>query len=296
MVIANPAAGHGRGRSVAEKLEAAFRKRGIPYELRLTRSSGEATILAREARRSTVVAVGGDGTVHEVANGLAGSDKVLAVIPAGSGNDFVKSIGVPRTFAGALDALLTGKIKEIDLGEVALSGNSTSMFFVNGVGLGFDASVADRTRQIRLFSGTLLYVIAVLQTLGRYEAPLFSTVMDDCTLEARNLLIAVGNGTCAGGGFYLTPEARNDDGLLDVCMIRDISAGKILRIMPLVMKGEHRKLPEVHYAKSRHISISTNLPEVFTVHADGEIVGREIHSVRVFISDKQLAVIAGPSI
>ncbi|MDH3252345.1 MAG: diacylglycerol kinase family lipid kinase [Ignavibacteria bacterium] len=293
-IVANPAAGKGRGLRVVEKLEAALRQRGVPFESHRTRSRGDASVLAHNAPNGTIVAVGGDGTVNEVANGLAGSEKVLGVIPAGSGNDFIKSIGIPASFSEALEVLLQAKTGNVDVGKVLVGGNSAPRYFVNGVGMGFDAAVADQTGRIRFFSGTPLYVVAVMQTLGRYRAPLFSVDMDDLKLKGRNLLIAIGNGTCAGGGFYLTPEAKIDDGLLDVCIIGDIPVRTILRIMPLVMRGKHRKSVHVSYYKSKHINILTAPPESFVVHADGEIIGRNVDDVRISVGEQQLKAIVGP--
>lgn len=293
-VIGNPAAGRGRVGALVEKIEREFKSRGIRYEILLTRSRGEASALARNAAFRVVVALGGDGTVHEVANGIAGTDRVLGVLPAGSGNDFVKSIGVSSRLDQALDTLISGNERRIDLGEVRLGGNSHTIFFVNGLGIGFDASVAERVQEMRFFSGTLLYVAAVLRTLGQYRAPQFSVQLEDNgDYTARNLLIAVGNGMCAGGGFYLTPEAKNDDGLLDVCIIKDLPVHKILRIMPLVMKGKHCSLPEVTYTKAPQLKVSTQLPESFTVHADGEILGRGVSTIGISIADTALSVIGG---
>jgi diacylglycerol kinase (ATP) len=292
-VIGNPAAGRGGVRRFAETIEREFRSRGIEYEMLFTGSRGEATTLAKHAAFPIIAALGGDGTVHEVVNGIAGTKKVLAVLPAGSGNDFVKSIGVSSRFDSALEMLIDGKTRTIDLGKVTIGSNSHSSFFVNGLGMGFDASVADRVQQMRFFSGTLLYILAVLRTLHRYRAPRFSVQVDENVFNARNLLIAVGNGICAGGGFYLTPEALIDDGLLDVCMIKELPINKILRIIPLVMKGTHCSRPEVTYTKSLRINVSTESPEAFTVHADGEILGRGVTSVSVSIADIPLSVIGG---
>jgi len=246
-----------------------------------------------------IVAVGGDGTIHEVANGIMGTEKVLGVIPIGSGNDFIKAIGVPKGLQQSISILFLQKVKRIDVGSVrvrrtdggVLEDNSSVSFFVNGLGIGFDAAVAERTLHISYASGLLLYLIAVLQTLGRYTSPEFSFSIDGRTTTSRNLLIAVGNGTCAGGGFYLTPEAKVDDGLLDLCFIDDVSSLGILKIMPSVMKGKHKTLSSVRFERGRKITIAANGP--ISVHSDGEILGTDITGLEISVVPKALSVIVG---
>jgi YegS/Rv2252/BmrU family lipid kinase len=261
----------------------------------LTEGAGHATALAREATGNVVVAVGGDGTVNETANGILGSGKTLGVIPAGSGNDFIKAVRIPGRLGRAFECLLTGKTVEIDVPSVRCSrsdgGNSTYRHFVNGVGIGFDAAVAVRVGEIRFLRGTALYMLAVFQTLGRYRAPHFSVDVDDRRRSSHLMLIAIGNGPCAGGGFYLTPEASTTDGVLDVCMIEEIGLGKLLRVMPKVLRGRHRGDPAVSFEHGREITVSA--PEAFFVHADGEIVGRDVNNVTVSLQAGRLPVIVG---
>ena len=260
---------------------------------------GEATDIARKASAQTVVAVGGDGTVHEVANGLFGSDKVLGVLPIGSGNDFVKSIGMPTQLDSAVEALISHRVSSIDLGVVEIlgkngvsaTGESGASYFVNGLGVGFDAAVAVRTQRIPMVSGTLVYVLAVLQTLGQYVAPEFRVSVDERETKSRNLLIAVGNGRCAGGGFYLTPDAVVTDGKLDVCIVEDMSTLAILRLMRLVMKGKHHSINAVKFDRGQTITIKSSEP--VAVHADGEILGEEISGLRIEVIPRAVKVIVG---
>ncbi|MEW6511926.1 MAG: diacylglycerol kinase family protein [Bacteroidota bacterium] len=297
-VILNPIAGKGGGRKLIDPIRKEFEKRGVDYELVVTTGPGHATQAARDSGAPVVVAVGGDGTLNEVANGIAGSLKALGIIPAGSGNDFIKSVNIPANVRAALEILFAGRIREVDAGEVSCGGgkagpgNSPARLFVNGVGIGFDAAVAARTRQIRYLSGTTLYVTAVLQTLGRYEPPDFALSMDHTTEHSRNLLIAVGNGKCAGGGFYLTPDAEVDDGLLDICVVGEKTIPEILTLMPKVMRGKHHNVPGVKFFRERHLSVSSDAS--FFVHADGEIVGENVSTVTLGIRPRCLKILAPP--
>jgi diacylglycerol kinase (ATP) len=294
--ILNPYAGRGAAGKLFAPLQRLLREHKVAHELVVTSRPGEAVDIARQAPGPFVVAVGGDGTVNEVANGLIGSDKSLGVIPAGSGNDFVKMTGVTTRLHQALEKLLSRKTKRFDAGTVECSatgamGDATASkrFFVNGVGIGFDAAVAARTREMKHLRGTLLYIVAVLQMLGKYKSPNYTIKTDAGETTSRNLLIAIGNGTCAGGGFYLTPSAKIDDGVLDFCSIEEIGIWRILQLMPLAMRGKHLAAKEVIYLKSKEIAVHAD--SGFFAHADGEIIGRNVRSVKVKILESALSVI-----
>lgn len=293
--ILNPTAGRGAAARLLDPLRAELDGRGIDYELITTSRPGHATAAARLSKAPVIVAVGGDGTLNEVANGLSGPNRKMGIIPAGSGNDFIKSVGIPSKFHPALEILFNGKSRAVDLGTVScgeVSGNSPPRYFVNGVGIGFDAAVAARTREIKYLGGNALYILAVFQTLGKYVPPRFTLSMNGSTSHSRNLLIAIGNGRCVGGGFYLTPDAKVDDGLLDICMVDDKSIPQILTLMPKVLKGKHQNVKGVSFFREKGITVSAEEP--FYVHADGEIVGTNVNRVDVGILPGQLSIIAGP--
>jgi diacylglycerol kinase (ATP) len=298
--ILNPVAGQGAGGKLQGLLEKILRRRGVRYTMHLTEGPGHATKLARTSSAQVVVAVGGDGTINEVANGLVGSEKHLGIIPAGSGNDFIKSVNLSSNLTGALDQVISGNSSKIDVGMVVCStnahpvdveGNPNARCFVNGIGIGFDAAVAVRTRQIRFLTGVPLYLAAVFQVLGRYKSPHFKITSDSFQEEGRKLLIAVGNGTCAGGGFYLTPDAVIDDGLLDVCLIEDIPVPTILRILPRVLWGGHRTAKQAKFRRCKELNLTSS--DTFYVHADGEIVGDSVRNVGILIKHHALSVITG---
>jgi YegS/Rv2252/BmrU family lipid kinase len=294
--IVNPAAGKGVGKKVFNSLLGELDRTSTSYDIVETTAPGHATEAARTASTPVIVSVGGDGTINEIANGITGSTKTLGIIPAGSGNDFIKSIGVPRRPLQALQTLLQGATRPVDIGTVRCTtarergGNFAPRLFVNGVGVGFDAAVAARTREIPFLSGTALYVLAVLQTLGKYAPPKFKIQFDGSSHEVRGLLIAVGNGKCAGGGFYLTPDARVDDGFLDVCSVDEKNIFQILGLMPRVMRGKHHNVPGVKFFRERGLVISADEP--FYVHADGEIAGANVRCVEIGLHSSQLSVIS----
>ncbi|MBX2992189.1 MAG: diacylglycerol kinase family lipid kinase [Bacteroidetes bacterium] len=287
LVIINPHAGKRKGRGLLDRIQTTIERYGLDAEVSVTKYPGHATLLARETTSQVVIAAGGDGTVNEVINGIVGTSKTLGVLPIGSGNDLIKSIGLSRDIDAAFRTISGGKSIRIDCGTVTCG--QSNRYFVNGVGIGFDAAVAARTQEIRFLRGTAVYVMAVFQTLGKYAAPEFRIAIDSYSRISRNLLIAIGNGRCAGGGFYLTPEANVDDGLLDICMITDLPIWKILSIMPKVMKGRHTDSSAVTMKQGRTISVKSETP--FFVHADGEIVGRNVTSVEVGVVDKAIAVL-----
>lgn len=293
--ILNPAARKGKGGRLYDFLKEKIEQHRLDAEIRITEGPGHATKIALASDASVQVAVGGDGTINEVANAIVATEKVLGVIPNGSGNDFVKSIGIPTDARRAFECILEGSTVAVDTATVRClteaGGNSPQRYFVNGVGIGFDAAVADRTRSIAYLGGFALYLVAVLQTLGRYRAPLFRVRTEREEIAGRKLLIAVGNGQCAGGGFYLTPSARVDDGVLDLCLIEDMSVPRILNLMPKVMKGRHAGVGGVYMTTARELHVEA--PEPFYVHADGEIVGRAVHRVDVVIHQGSLRVISG---
>jgi diacylglycerol kinase (ATP) len=291
LFIVNPAAGKGTGARIITPLEALILRSGLQCRIVQTEGPGHATALAKSATESVVVSVGGDGTVNEVVNGLIGTEKSMGILPSGSGNDFVKSVHIPKRLDTAFAKCLSGNVQQVDVGTVSCGPPGAPVrLFVNGVGIGFDAAVAARTREIRSLRGLPLYLMAVFQTLRTYKNPVLSINLDGTRVSGRHLLIAVGNGVCAGGGFYLTPRASVEDGLLDFCMIGDAAVGRILRLMPLVLWGKHlSKKDIVTYVQGRSFELTSEEP--IHVHADGEIVGEGVKNVRIGLEARKLRIL-----
>jgi YegS/Rv2252/BmrU family lipid kinase len=289
-VILNPNAGRGVALRLWKRIGPLLRSRHPEAEVLMTGGPGDATRLSANCRSPLVAVIGGDGTINEAANGLAGTDRTMAVIAAGSGNDFVKGAGIPFEPEPALALLTDHRVRMVDAAEVRTGDGRTERkrLFVNGVGVGFDAAVARRVNRTRRLGGTMVYVLSVFRTLGSYRAPMFVVETDGRRLEQQCLLIAAGNGPCAGGGFYLTPQAVVDDGLLDLCVVSERGVTGILRLMPSVMRGKHTHAAGVTMERGRSVSIRGDIP--FHVHADGEIVGEEVTEVDLAIRERVLRV------
>jgi len=250
-------------------------QRGLAVDHRLTEKRGAATELAAQARQAgyeTVVAVGGDGTVQEVVNGLVGPKgdcpAALGVIPGGSGNDFSKMLGYPGDPAGALEVVLGGHVRRFDLGR------ANGRYFVNIAGVGFDAEVAGFLNQKpKRLPGILTYLYGILTILFRYRPALLSLDLGAEVLRQKCLLVSVANGPSHAGGFKMCPEAKPDDGLLDICVAGDLTRPETLLLLPKVFSGRHTLHPKVRIYKGvKKVKISSDLP--LFLQADGEIFGR----------------------
>ena len=305
-VILNPYAGRGRGRRVSGEIGAAFERAGVPYDLVETTAVGEATSLARGARLdgfAVVAAAGGDGTVHEVVNGLAQAtpeeeiEAGLALLPAGSGNDFAELIGAPRAYDEAVEAIRRGVTRRVDLGRVeAFDGrNAIRRYFDNNLGVGFEAQVTVESRKIKRLRGFAIYLWAALRALRAYEQPRLEMAWTDGEGAAhqaakRMLLISIGNGRRAGGGFYLTPDAVMDDGLLALTFADALSRIDILRLLPRAMTATGLYGQKaVSFGKLRSACITAGQP--VPVHADGEILSQEVEKLTVTVEPGRLQVV-----
>lgn len=284
-LILNPAAGREKVKKVIPIIKEIFKDRKVDFDMDVTQRPGEATYLSREASRNNfeiIMAVGGDGTVNEVVNGMMESSSVLGVIPLGLGNDFAKAIGIPSKLEEACQVLFNGAAKEIDVGRI------NNRYFVNGLGIGFDAQVALESRKISwFFSLNWIYLYAALRILFRYKAPLVKININNTILDKKVLLIAIGNGKSSGGQFLLTPEAELDDGLMDVCIIDDVRRLKLLIHLPKALKGTHTRLPYVTTLKTNRLTIHSS--SSLLAHVDGEIL--ESRNYQIEILPKRLRVI-----
>lgn len=283
-VIVNPVAGRGRGARLLPQIEVLLS--GLRYDLVLTRSHRHATELAAAAADSgydAVVAVGGDGTTLEVLNGLAGRDTPLAVLPIGSGNDFVKPLGIPTDLEAAAALLRRGHLRRIDLGRAGPT------YFGNMLGMGFDARVAIETYRLPRLRGFALYLAALWRTVWHYRAPYLHIECDGQVREGRFLMANVANGRCQGANFWLTPAAQMDDGLFDLCLITDMPIPLFFYHLPKVFRGRHTRLREVTMLQARRVSVRAETP--IAVHADGEILSEASTSLEVEIVPGALWVV-----
>jgi diacylglycerol kinase (ATP) len=232
--------------------------------------------LARQAAEQgyeIVIAAGGDGTVHEVVNGLMQvppeKRPLLGVIPIGSGNDFSSAIGVDPRPELALRRIFNAEPKRIDIGRLRDS-LGRDEYWVNAVGIGFDTIVTIRSRKITLLRGFLIYLVAVIQTiLLNHEAPHMQIKTDREDWEQDMLLFVMCNGGREGGGFNVSPLARPDDGVFHYAGIQRVSRPMMFRLLPEVMKGTHGHFKQVRMGEFLSLELSSDRP--LFIHTDGEI-------------------------
>ncbi|MFC2008023.1 diacylglycerol/lipid kinase family protein [Chloroflexota bacterium] len=280
-VIVNPAAGAGKTARKWPQIMEHLISIGFRFEHDLTESPGHAIELAREAAEKgyeQVVSVGGDGTINEIVNGLyhAGSigEVTLGIIEMGTGGDYVRTAGVPRTYEAACKCLVNTGKRVVDVGVIEYKKNSRmeTRLFVNFAGFGFDAEIARRTtQQFKSMGSKSSYLAGLLTTLLFYDNKEISLVVDGEVIEEKICTVVMNNGRYGGGGMLTAPEADLCDGLLDVLIIGDLSKADLLRSLPRIYKGTHLTHPKVTMKKAKEIEIRSALP--LPLQADGELIG-----------------------
>lgn len=291
--IVNPKSGNGNVTRTIPLIRQLFNEARIPFEIYLTKRANDATAVAREmsGKFPILVSVGGDGTVNEVVNGM-GSSNILGVLPTGSGNDFSKMLHLPRGISDILQVIAGQKTKRIDLGHIiAVNSKSEKIekYFANSVGIGLDARVAYEARKFPMLRGLAKYIVASMKSIFSYKAAMAQVTFGSRVSLGKHLLIAIGNGKSAGGGFYLTPDAIIDDGLLDVCLAKDISVMETLKIFPFVLKGKHGRFDKIEFGRAASLTVrgDDDLP----VHVDGEVIGLDNREIVIDLKPRALEVI-----
>lgn len=297
LFIVNPVAGKGHGERVIPELKKILAGKGIKSDLIITERKGHAMEIAAQFSGvfDIITAVGGDGTISEIVNGLSFPDNnVLGVIPCGSGNDFARTIHINESLEkDVLNLLKSANIKTIDIGEVELTSANNEQIrarFLNSFGLGFDALVTKIIQKSKVLRGLPLYLSAVFKALFIYNSSYINSRFDDVYLEGKKLVIAIGNGPTAGGGFKLLPTADPRDGLLDGCIINDLSKLRIILELPKAIVGKHTKLPFVKMVKFREAEIICKEPVY--AHLDGDLISEKAVKVILNLHKEKIKVIA----
>lgn len=266
--IINPAAGKGKALQVKQIIKNKLQQTQHHFSIEATAAPQDAIFLAQRTvseKYDTIVAVGGDGTIYEVINGIAGSDINLGIIPAGTGNDLARTVGIPEDTDTALNLILQNCVKPIDIGSV------NGKYFTNVASIGFDAEVVKELENIKkIASGTWAYIISVFKTLMTYRSKKVQLLLDHRLIEREILLVAIANGKFYGGGMMVAPNADISDGYLDICLINKVPKLRFVKLFPTIFKGTHVQFPEVEYFKAKQVKILTNGN---IVNCDGEIVG-----------------------
>jgi len=278
-IILNPTAGKGKAAKKYPIIERFLREKGVNFEILLTKGVGDALNMARDlpiGGDDVTVAAGGDGTCNEVVNGLLGrglkNPPVFGILPIGRGNDFSATPGIPNDAVKALHLLIAGNVRPLDAGFVKGGFFPDGRYFINGIGIGFDAKVGFEAAKLRIKSG-ISYAVGALITVIRYEpSPVLRIRFDDKEVTLPAALVSVVNGRRMGGSFYMGPDALLDDGLLDICYVRhQKSRLDLLRIISHYTKGTQGECKGVNFGRGLRFHLKA-LEGGMAAHCDGETV------------------------
>lgn len=278
--IINPRCGGRCNSRKAMRLAAKLRVVGID-DITLTEYPRHGEHLARDADAQVVIAVGGDGTVHEVINGLMARPRAdrpqLAVVPVGSGNDFAYACDIPRDIDAAIERAVRGEAKTIDIANIQ-DGGGRSRWFANSAGMLFDGAINMHSHRMPC-GGFAKYALATALAMMRSYKPNTVTLSLDENRETKPLsMLTISNGPREGGKFYCTPDARNDDGLLDILAAAPLSRMAMLRLLPKVMKATHIDHIAMRITTARQVTIDAADP--IPIHLDGELWASPDDAVR----------------
>lgn len=288
-VILNAFGGRLGGPAKVALVEQALQSAGLQGELALTQYAGHATELAQQAVEEgwpLIVAAGGDGTIHEVINGLMQAEKrtaSLGIIPLGTANDLADVLRLPREPAAACRRIAAGQSRLIDVGLV------NGRFFANNSAVGLEPVVSLNHERMRRVKGNLRYLLAALKSIGEAKPWQMRLAWEGGSYEGPITLVSVGNSHRTGGLFYMTPRASLDDGLLDVVFAGRLSRWQLLSFLPKTLKGTHIHHPLVTYLQTKQLSLSAS--PATPLQADGEIIERQAVEVHYSILPKRLRII-----
>lgn len=298
-IILNPMADMGNAWRVARDLRSITEEHG-GIDWSGTVYPGHAIDLAKSAEGyDLVIAMGGDGTVHEVMNGLMQIEEAkrpaLGVVPVGTGNDFGFAIKAPNKSTAALKHAIEGETSPIDIGLMT-DANGRKIFFDNSVGMGFGAIVSIRAHQLPVVRGFLAYIIATLQSIILDFTPITMQIETDTEKwEQKVAYLEVCNGQRIGGGYLASPDAKLDDGIFNYVLVKNTSRPiMIFRVLPEVMKGTHGRLKQIKMGTFKKFTITADRP--LYIHTDGEVFsgpGTDLRGVSFEILPKALKVVRG---
>ena len=303
-IIVNPVSGRGAGERAIPLIERLLRSYGLDFDLVRSERPWHAAELAQQAAQSgytVVVAVGGDGTVNEVLNGLlqaqeagANAPTALGVLGVGRGNDFAFGTGVLRSLEEGCRILARGRRRAIDVGRAVGGLYPQGRYFGNGVGIGFDAVVGFEAARMKHLSGFACYAVAALKVIFLYHlAPKVRIEYDGQTLIQPSLLISVMNGRRMGGGFLMAPLGQPDDGLFDLCIGHQVSRGRILTLIPHFVRGTQASQPPIRTGRARRVVV-TALEGSLPAHADGETLCTAAQELIIELLPRRLELICEP--
>jgi YegS/Rv2252/BmrU family lipid kinase len=276
-VVLNPAAGGGKALQALPRVEAALRSLGRPYVVYKTAAAGDgraaAARLAKEGA-SLVLAVGGDGTFHEVANGMydSGTKVPFGIVPAGNGIDFARTTGASKKVEDAVAAACTTTPRAIDAGLASFD-DGTTRLFLNVAGMGFDALVAEQAVRWKFLPGANLpYLAAALQSLFGFKNIPVEVEVDGRVIATPAVFVQIANAKYMGGGYKIAPMADIEDAHLDLALVGDLSKPDLLLNIPKVYGGKHVSHPKFQHVRAKSVRVVAKQPA--RVQLDGELLGK----------------------
>ena len=283
-IIVNPTAGRGKAGKSVEHIKRILPTTGFDWNWKFTQSSGDGERLAKTAVEhgaKLIVVVGGDGTLHEVVNGVIGSDSTIGLIPFGTGNDFARSIGVYGSLELACHAITHGDDIYADIGAVTGHGTGGVRHFLVICGTGFDAATARTVNAgVKFLSGPAAYVYGALVTLKNFEPFSLTLTLDgEEPIHTKAMFVSIANASTTGGGMLIAPGAQVDDGSLDVCLVRECSKLTLAYQLTQVFKGAHVRHPAVTMLKAQTIEIDAVPQQPLLI--DGEVIGSTPASIQI---------------
>lgn len=281
-IIVNPVAGNGKTIDTLPVIKEVFNnyKDSIELKIVLSKNKGDVTVLANTISKEGInefIAVGGDGTLSELINGLDYTMNTVykvGIIPWGTGNDFIKSLNSEKNIEKILNNVIDDRTRLVDLGKV------NEHYFINVCSFGIDGPIIRDTEKLKkVFPGHPAYLISTLKSGLVFKAQQTKVVIDDRKYNGNMILIAVGNGKYIGGGMNVCPEAKIDDGLFEVCLVNNVSKLKFMRKISKVYKGKLGEVEEVIYDRGRNISIEVE-GDQYQINVDGNLIGTTPSKIR----------------
>ena len=294
-IIANPVSGRGKGKRNASRLAQLLNRSGIQINVLWTTGPGEAQWLAGQAVKDGIdglLVCGGDGTLHEVINGLLSTSKhpdqvPIGIVPSGRCNDLAACLKLPKEPSRIVDTLASSSVRQVDLGRIG------DQYYSTVATLGFDSSVSEYVadgRSPRFFVGTSAYLYGAFVQLIRYKDVNVKVSGDSLDFEGPIFLAATGNTPSYGGRMQIAPSAVVDDGLLDLCLVKSVSRVEVVKMVPRIFNGGHVNHPAVSLHRVKRLTIESEAP--LWLWADGERMTQTPATIEVV--PKALSVLVPP--
>ncbi len=302
-IIVNPTSGRGAGAESIPYIKRTLNEHKLSFDVVRTERPWHAAELAQEAAAEydVVVAAGGDGTANEVLNGLMwaktsppGKACTMGVLSVGRGNDFACGMNIPTDLEAGCRALIRDHRRTIDVGRVSGGLYPEGRYVGNGVGIGFDTIVGFEAAKMTRLTGFPSYIAAVFKTVFLYyNAPLVKIEYDDQTITQTALMISIMNGRRLGGGFFVTPEAKSDDGLFDLCITRGVSRARVFGLIPHFLRGTQATQEPIRMERACKVVI-TAVDGSLPAHADGETLCTEGERIELEMLPGQIEIVCLP--